>query len=137
MTATQVRSGPVPDEDSRPYWDALVEHRILLQTCQTCGRVRCPPLPACGSCGGTAAVTSYASGDGAVYSWIRIHRSLGSISAAEVPCSIVTVELEEGCRLVGRLTSDDAPAIGAPVTATFVTHADWIELTFTPCGDGS
>jgi uncharacterized OB-fold protein len=132
MSAVHQRRGPSPDEDSSPYWAALAERRILLQTCDSCGRLRCPPLPACTFCGAAGAQTSYASGRGRVYSWITVHYPVGTISPDEVPCSIATVELDEGCRVVGRLTSDSTPRIGDPVIATFTDHDDWTELTFTP-----
>ena len=131
MMDSQTRPGPVSDEDSQPYWSALREHRILVQTCTRCGEVRCPPLPACANCGGTGLTTSYATGAGVVYSWIEVHRAVGTIRPDEVPCTIATVELSEGPRLVGRLR-EAKPAIGRPVTATFVDHTDWTEVSFVP-----
>jgi uncharacterized OB-fold protein len=129
MMEIDTRPGPVPDEDSRPYWDALRGHRILLHTCTRCDEVRCPPMPACPNCGGTDAIASYAGGTGVVYSWIEVHRAVGTIRPDEVPCTIATVELDEGPRLVARL-NEPRPAIGRPVTARFVDHDTWTELAF-------
>lgn len=41
---------PVPDPDSRPYWDALREHRLIIQQCADCGLQRFPPLGVCHRC---------------------------------------------------------------------------------------
>lgn len=130
---TENRPGPVPDEDSRPYWDAMRAHRILLHTCTRCGEVRCPPMPSCPNCGGTGANASYAAGRGVVYSWIEVHRPVGNVLAGEVPCTIATVELDEGPRVVARL-DESKPSIGRPVTASFVDHDTWTELAFAPAG---
>ena len=123
------RSGPVPDEDSQPFWDALSKHRILLQTCTNCGEVRCPPLPACANCGATGWTASDATGIGALYSWIEVHRPIGTIGADEVPCTIATVQLDEGPRMVGRLNLS-TPTIGSRVAARFVDHDTWTEIAF-------
>lgn len=129
--AGETRPGPVADEDSRPYWTALRDHRILLQTCTRCGEVRCPPLPACANCGGIGLTNSYAAGAGTLYSWIEAHRAVGTLRPDEVPCTIATVELAEGPRLIGRLRQS-RPAIGRAVTATFVDHDGWTEISFVP-----
>jgi uncharacterized protein len=128
------RPGPVADEDSQPYWTALRDHRILLQTCTRCGEVRCPPLPACANCGGIGLTNSYATGAGTLYSWIEVHRAVGTLRPDEVPCTIATVELAEGPRLLGRLRQS-RPAIGGAVAATFVDHRDWTEISFVPAGE--
>jgi uncharacterized OB-fold protein len=44
------RPVPVPDPDSRPYWDALREHRLVIQQCTKCGLQRFPPIGVCHRC---------------------------------------------------------------------------------------
>jgi uncharacterized OB-fold protein len=130
-------SAPHTDEDSAPYWEALSEHRILTQTCLGCGEVRCPPLPGCMNCGRTEADIGFASGEGHIYSWIVVRRPLGSITADEVPCTIATVELDEGFRLVGRLAGPTSPALDQPVRAAYVDHPGWTELRFATTDEGA
>jgi uncharacterized OB-fold protein len=44
------RPVPVPDPDSQPYWDALREHRLVIQQCCECSLQRFPPIGACHRC---------------------------------------------------------------------------------------
>ena len=123
-------SGPVADEDSAPFWDALRGHQVLLQKCAGCSEIRFPPMPGCPNCGSGDWAHVTASGRGRVYSWIVVHRPLGTITEADLPCTLATVELDEGCRVLGRLTGD--ASIDLRVSATYVDHDDWTELAFAP-----
>jgi hypothetical protein len=124
--------GPTVDDDSAAYWAALREHRIELQKCGECGEIRFPPMPGCPNCGSGDVELVTATGRGQVYSWIVVHRPLGSITEADVPCTIATVELDEGCRVLARLTGQ--AGVGLPVTAVYVDHEDWTELAFVAGG---
>ncbi|HEX4018963.1 MAG TPA: zinc ribbon domain-containing protein [Frankiaceae bacterium] len=123
-------SGPVADEDSASFWEALREHHISLQKCSNCGEVRFPPMPGCPNCGSGECTHVTASGGGRVYSWIVVHRALGTITEADVPCTLATVELDEGCRVLGRLSGD--ARVDLPVNARYVDHDGWTELAFIP-----
>ncbi len=131
-----LRSAPVADPDSQPFWQALREHRIVLQECARCEEVRFPPMPGCPHCGSPASAPVDAQGSGTVYSCIVVHRPMGSFAESELPAAIATVELAEGCRVLGRvlLEVDERAAgsalIGQPVSACFVDHEDWTELAF-------
>jgi uncharacterized OB-fold protein len=89
-------------------------------------------MPSCPACGQLGATVVEVSGEGTVYSWIRVHRAFNEALAAEVPYSIAVVELDEGCRLAARLEVDGPPAPGDRVIATFIDHDDWTELRFQP-----
>jgi hypothetical protein len=123
--------GPSADEDSAPFWSALREHRLVLQRCADCGEVRFPRMPGCPRCGSNASEDVPSGGRGRIYSWIVVHRPLGSIPEDALPCTIATVELEEGCRVLGRVLDGEA-ALDLPVTAGYLDHDAWTELTFVP-----
>lgn len=125
------RPGPERDPDSETFWAGVDEREVRLQRCLSCKEVRFPPLPSCPTCQADGSETVVASGHGIVYSWIVVRRPLGTISAEEVPYTIATVELEEGPRMVGRLTGTEAPVADMPVEATFWPHDGWTELGFT------
>ncbi len=42
---------PVPDELSKPFWDAVNETRLLLQNCGDCDKLQYPPRQTCLTCG--------------------------------------------------------------------------------------
>lgn len=130
---------PVPDEDSAAYWTALRDHRILLQRCSRCAETRFPRMPGCPRCGSADSSDIEARGTGTVYSWVVVHRPLGGLTTEQLPRTIVTVQLDEGCRMLGRLLKrgdDEGPAVRVdlPVEAVFVDHAGWTEMAFTPAG---
>lgn len=125
-------TAPTADEDSAPFWRGLREHRVVLQKCDNCSEVRFPPMPGCPHCGSAGYERITAVGKGKVYSWIVVRRPLGTFTEADLPATIATVELTEGCRVLGRLHGAEIPGIDLAVTATFIDHDDWTELAFVP-----
>ncbi|HEX6311227.1 MAG TPA: OB-fold domain-containing protein [Acidimicrobiia bacterium] len=134
-------AAPMPDSESAPFWEALGDHRLVLQRCPACGRHRFPPMPACPWCGERGAEPVEATGGGEVYSWVTVHRALGPGFAGDAPYTIATVTLTEGCRVFARLDHEAAGGTevvraGLPVRARFVDHDGWTELRFAPVGAG-
>jgi uncharacterized protein len=56
-----------------------------------------------------------ATGNGRVYSWVTARVAMTTASAADVPYAVAVVELDEGCRVLGRLREIDAVACDMPV----------------------
>lgn len=124
---------PVPDAESRPFWHALSEHRIVVQECSACRRRRVERMPGCPWCGATSSSDVEAAGTGVVYSWVRVHRSLGQEAAVgELPYTVATVDLDGGGRVFGRLEPAGAAVTGLAVAARYVDHPGWTELRFGP-----
>lgn len=130
-------AGPPPsaDLDSAPLWAALREHRIALQRCHACDRRWWPRTPACPYCGSGDTGELATTGSGTVYSYIVANRALSDAMRDESHYAIVTVDLDDGARVFGRI--DGSPAIGERVTAVFVDHDTWTELRFARAGAGS
>jgi uncharacterized OB-fold protein len=129
--------GPTTDEESGSYWAALREHRVELQRCDACGRHRFPPMPSCPWCASTRYDVVASAGEGTVYSWVTVHRAFEPAWADEVPYTIAVVELDERCRLLGRVETDpDRLDAGLAVSPRFVDHDGWTELRFAPGGTG-
>jgi uncharacterized OB-fold protein len=89
-------------------------------------------MPACPYCAAPGGEEFSASGDGSIYSWIVVHRAFDPAFEAEVPYTLATVELAEGCRVVGRLEGMQRPQFGSRVRAVYYDHPDWTELRFEP-----
>lgn len=128
--STPVRRAPVADDDSLPFWEALARHQLLLQRCTQCLAARVPRMPGCPRCGTETSEDVVASGRGEIYSWIVVHRPIGTVVQDEVPCTIATIDLAEGCRTVGRLAGNTRPSFGQAVVARFVDRDGWTELAF-------
>ena len=88
-----MRPPPLPDRDSRPWWDALGHHQLLVQACVACGRLRWPPRVLCGACGSMEWDWTAASGRATVASWIVNHHPFGD--AFPPPYTVVTARLQD------------------------------------------
>jgi uncharacterized OB-fold protein len=126
-----VAIAPEPDEDSAAWWAGLRAHRVVLQRCDACGRVRFPPMGTCPYCGSPLASEVAATGRGTIYSFVTAHQTVSPGYDGDVPYTIATVELEEGPRVLGGVEPPGAASIGATVAPRFVDHDGWTELRFT------
>ena len=128
-------TAPVADRESAPFWEGLAARRIVVQACRACGRHRFPRMPSCPYCGEPGGTDVVVPGTGRVYSWVRVHRLLSAGAGAhdgELPYAVVTVTLDTGPRMVGRLEPADRATVDLPVRPLFVDHDGWTELRFRP-----
>lgn len=121
---------PVPSDVSRPYWEAAAEGRLVLQCCAACGTVRHYPRLLCSNCYSDAVVWKPASGRGTIHSWTVAHHAYHPAFIDELPYVLVTVDLEEGVRALGRWRGEAALAIGQPVQGAFEARENGTDLTF-------
>ena len=108
---------PMPNKESKPYWDAAKKHRLVFQTCKSCGRARHYPQPACRWCGSFDYTWKEYKGGGKVYAWTVVHQCPTPGFADEVPYNIVVVELDNGVRISSTLRDADRKHLkkGQPV----------------------
>jgi uncharacterized OB-fold protein len=137
-TATDTTFAPVPTPDSEFFWEGLRQGKLVMPHCTSCDRHFFPPMPGCPYCGADAEKVERveASGEGTVYSWIVAYHAFDPAFAGEVPYTILTVDLAEGARIIGRLkgTRHDAVQAGMRVRAQFEDRGDFTILCFTPVG---
>jgi hypothetical protein len=121
---------PEPTQESKAYWDALNEGRLLLQQCGNCGRVRHYPRPLCDACYSFDVRWIEAKGTGKVHSWTVTHHAFNPGFKAELPYVLATVDLDEGVRMQAPLRDLDPRAlrIGLPVRAIFEIACDGLTL---------
>ena len=99
------RPRPSITEDNAFFFEGAKEHRLLIQQCASCGRLRHPPEPRCAVCGSYEWHAKEASGRGTVYSYVVNHYP--QVPAFDYPLPIGLIELEEGTRLVADLVDVD------------------------------
>jgi uncharacterized protein len=111
---------PPVNLETKPFWDATAEGRLLLLRCDGCGTVIWYPRSLCPDCGSTSTTWFEASGRGTVYSFTVTRRGQGRWSDA-APYVLAYVELAEGPRLLTNVVDCDPDDvhIGLPVTAVF------------------
>jgi uncharacterized OB-fold protein len=108
---------PEPTRDSKPYWDALREGRLVIQQCAACGKLRHYPRPVCDACYSMDATWREATGRGSVHSWTVAHHPFHPAFKGELPYVLATVDLDEGVRMIAQLrgVALEALAVGLAV----------------------
>lgn len=122
---------PQPTPLSQRYWEAAAAGRLVLQRCAACGKLRHYPRLLCDQCYSDQVEWQPASGRGRIHSWTVAHHAFHKAFADELPYTLVTVDLEEGVRALGRW-SGGPPSIGMPVQARFDTAHGRADLVFDP-----
>jgi uncharacterized OB-fold protein len=123
-------SAPAVNPETRPFWDACNDGKLLVGRCTTCRKHHYYPRPFCPHCGGDKVEWVEAEGTGQVYSYTVMRR----FEPVRVLCM---VELAEGVRMmtVLRTAEPDAVRIGLPVSLAFAESAGGQKLpVFEPAG---
>lgn len=109
------RPSPIPNADTRPYWEAADRGELAYRHCLDCGKAQFPPGRVCRHCHGEALEWRVSHGLGTVHSFTIVHRAPTPAFAA--PYAILLVDLEEGFRIMTNLRRADFAAlkIGLPV----------------------
>ena len=95
---------PLPNPETKPFWEAAAEGRLLLKRCRSCGEVHYYPRAYCPFCGSGETEWQPASGGGTIYSYSVMRR-------AEAPYAIAYVTLDEGVTMMTNLVDCDLDAI--------------------------
>ena len=127
-SAERTFPAPVPNPETKPFWEAAAEGRLLLKRCQSCGEVHYYPRAYCPFCGSGETEWQPASGGGTIYSYSVMRR-------ADVPYAIAYVTLDEGVTMMTNLVDCDFNTlrIGQRVRLVFTpTDGGPPVPTFTP-----
>lgn len=105
---------PIPTPTSKPFWDALARHQIVIQRCAACRSWIFYPRVACPRCLSPDLRWNEIAGTGRLYTFAICRRPTHPIFADEVPQMIAVVELDEGPRLTSTLVrvSEERVRIG-------------------------
>jgi hypothetical protein len=127
---TPTKPLPEPTPDTQPYWDGLRAHRLLIQSCVRCGKLRFYPRPMCDACYSMECGWVEASGGGAVHSWTVTHHPFHAGFKGELPYILATVDLVEGVRVNAQVRGIDAAELraGLPVRVGFEAAEDGLTL---------
>ena len=112
---------PIPNADTREFWDGCAQGELRLQRCRACGAAQFPPRALCATCHAPSPVWEKASGRGRIVSHTRVHRPPSPAFKADVPYVVALVALEEGPRIMVNLrgAAAEAPRIGDAVRIGF------------------
>lgn len=108
------------------YRRAAATGQVHLRRCGACAAMHHPPRHYCPACASHDLSFVASPGRGTVYSAVVAHRVFGPAPVPEVPYVVVTVELDEGPRILGT-------ARGAPAEAWTIGRRARIEVE--PAGE--
>jgi hypothetical protein len=136
-----VSGTPLPEitDQTRPFWDAAREGRLVMQTCPHCGTVSFPPKPWCIECGSRDIDWAEVGPGGTVYSY-TVSRSVAMNWPGwqeQLPVVLALVDVDRGARMYAQLV--DCPpeevSIGMRLEAVFVPLGEEVTIPkFRPAG---
>lgn len=122
------RPVPVPDQWTKPFWDAAKREALELQRCQDCGHFQHPPYPTCLNCMSIDLKFEAVGGSGTIYAYTFMYHTGDKRFASAVPYASIVVELDgaPGALMAGNL-------LGVPHTEAKVGRR--VEVVFEPLND--
>lgn len=126
MTERDMLPLPIPSIESKPFWDAVQEHKLMMPKCDACGTVAFPPTVACAACEKADFTWTQMSGRGKVYSFVVYHRVYHPAFKDKVPYVVAVVELEEGPRIISNIVNMPIPEVTCemPVSVVYADQRD-------------
>jgi uncharacterized OB-fold protein len=122
------KQGIVPDELTKPFWDAANNEELVIQNCIKCDRLQNPPDTACGSCGGTSLEWKKMSGKGKIYNYGVVHDCPVRLLQEDQPFNVAVIMLDDdpGIQMYSHLpgTPPDEVPVGANVEVMFQITAN-------------
>lgn len=121
---------PIANADSKPYWDAAREDKLVLPHCRSCGHTFFMSRHQCPKCWSDDLAWKQASGRGTVHSFSVVRRASLATFAARTPYVLALIDLEEGPRMMTNIVGENAmeTRIGDAVTVCFEECADGAKL---------
>ncbi|PHR50605.1 OB-fold domain-containing protein [Cycloclasticus sp.] len=112
---------PTVVDIAKPYYEAMQQHKLLIQNCSSCQTSLPPAQKVCDECGGNELEWFEAKGTGIIYSYVVFHRSFHPYYDDKIPYTVALVELTEGPRVMGHIVASDGQPyqVGTAVRAHF------------------
>ena len=109
---------PPITELNKSYRENLAKGRLILQACAPCGKNQYPFESFCYECGSTDLTEVSSTGEGSVYSFVKVHQPYHPAFKPFIPYFVSTVQLDDGPRMLAAMfESDDVLEIGDRVAA--------------------
>jgi uncharacterized OB-fold protein len=112
---------PTIEDESRPFWDAAGEGRLLIMRCNNCGVAYLYPRPFCPTCWSEDVAWEEASGRGTLYTYSTVFMNDLPPFGERLPYIAAAVDLDEGPRIMSNLVDCETADlhVGMAVEVTF------------------
>ncbi|MCH8988275.1 MAG: OB-fold domain-containing protein [Chloroflexi bacterium] len=123
------KQGVVPDELTKPFWEAANDGRLVIQNCTACKRLQNPPAPACSQCSsGENLEWKEMSGRGKIYNYGVVYDTPVKLLQDEQPFNLAVITLDDDpdIQMYSHLpgTPVDQVPVGASVEVVFEATAN-------------
>ena len=124
-----VKQGVVPDDLTKPHFEAANQGRLEIQNCSACNRLQNPPLPACSQCKSADNLEwKVMSGKGKIYNYGVVYDCPVRLLQQDQPFNLAVITLDDdpGIQMYSHLPGtpvDDVP-VGAAVEVIFEETAN-------------
>jgi uncharacterized OB-fold protein len=124
-----VKQGVIPDELTKPFYDAANEEKLVIQNCKSCGLLQHPPAAACRKCGsGDNMEWKGMSGKAKIYNYTVVYDTPIRMLQDNQPFNLAVVMLDEdpGIQMYSHLpgTPVDQVPVGGSVEVVFEATAN-------------
>lgn len=133
--AESVRAGmrydlPTIETETRPFWEGTKAGKLLLRSCNACGKTHYYPRPFCPACWSDDVEWVEASGRATLYTHSLVHVNDLPPFGEQVPYVAAVVDLEEGPRMMTQLEGCDPDdlEIGMALEAGFRELTDEVTI---------
>lgn len=112
---------PTVTGETKPFWDACKEGKLLLQRCRACGEHQHYYRGFCAHCWSRDVEDVVSSGRGTVWSYTVTYQNRTPGYKEEVPYVVALVALEGGAKMFTNIVNCDPEQVrvGMPVRLTF------------------
>jgi hypothetical protein len=102
---------PTVEDETRPFWDAASEGRLLIQRCNACDQWQYYPRPFCKRCWSEDVEWAEASGKGTIYTFSIVRRNDLPPFGDRVPYVPAIIDLDEGPRMMSEVVDADLESV--------------------------
>ncbi len=121
---------PTIEDETRPFWDALREGRLMIARCDSCGEVHYYPRAMCPFCWSEDVSLVAAAGTGTLYTWSTVYVNDLPPFNTKVPYVAAQVDLDEGVRITTMVVNalPEDLKIGMAVQVVFEAISDDVTI---------
>ena len=124
------KQSPVPDEMSKPFWDACNEGRLVIQNCKACNNMQYPPQPTCDLCGSKDNLEwREVSGRGRIHTYGVVYDCPVRMLQTDQPFNVAVISLEEDPEVLMYSHLPGTPVDEVPVGASVQVEFETTQAT--------
>ncbi len=93
--------------DTAAFWAGCREHKLMIQRCKDCGRLRWPASYVCPDCLSSETELVELPPEGTLYSYVVMQKPFHPSLADKVPYIVAAVDVAEGVRILANIFDCD------------------------------